>query len=239
MNVVSVALFDLDNTLVDRAEAFRDWASAFCDEHQLGEAGLELLRERDRDGFAARSEVFGAIRDRFAIAASVEDLIERYRLEYPRFYQPDEAVLSALRGLRQIGWRIGVVTNGPASQIEKIERTGLKTVIDAWSISEVLGVEKPDPGIFSETVRRCGGDDDSVVWMTGDAPLADVRGGQLAGCRTIWLHRTRTWGVADYRPDLVAASVLDAIRFISASSEGSAVLLDGQEIRSNGLGFRP
>jgi len=58
---VELALFDLDDTLVDRRAAFLCWAGRFCDEHGLGDA-VGLLEEFDDYGLTPRAEFFGRYR---------------------------------------------------------------------------------------------------------------------------------------------------------------------------------
>jgi putative hydrolase of the HAD superfamily len=210
--VVQVALFDLDNTLIDRNRAFREWAVTFADANGLGTDAVDVLLTLDDDGFATREEVFGAARSRFDLPDSVDELIAAYRIEYPRHFSPAVPVLDALRSLRQAGWRIAVVTNGPPSQAEKLTRTGLSTVVDACCISADVGWEKPDQRIFAEAIRRCGGDTGGGgTWMIGDSAVPDVLGGRNAGCRTIWLRRGRTWGRTDYAPDAIVETIFDAV----------------------------
>jgi phosphoglycolate phosphatase-like HAD superfamily hydrolase len=51
---VPLAIFDLDNTLVDRAGAFRRWAVEFVARHGLDPAERRWLVAADEDGFAPR-----------------------------------------------------------------------------------------------------------------------------------------------------------------------------------------
>lgn len=214
--VVPVALFDLDNTLVNRSAAFRRWAGWFASEHGLGTAGLEWLCAADEDGFARRDVLFERARQRFALATTMEDLVEEYRRTYPAGFGPDAQVTNALRSLRQGGWRIGVVTNGPVSQREKLARAGLDHLVDAVCISDEIGAAKPDPRIFEEAIERCGAANvpPGLVTMVGDTAEPDIGGGHGMGYRTIWLHRGRTWSRTDYEPDYATASLIEAIELL-------------------------
>ena len=64
-------------------------------------------------------EVFAAARRHLHLPETVEELVSQYRSEYPEMFRPDDAVLAALRRLRARRWRLGIVTNGPATQHEK------------------------------------------------------------------------------------------------------------------------
>jgi FMN phosphatase YigB (HAD superfamily) len=211
-----LALFDLDNTLVDRQSTYRRWAAAVIDRFGLGLGELEWLCAVDDDGFASREDVFGPARARWGLTQSVPELIEQYRTDYPSFFVPDPLVNDALVHLRHGGWTIGIVTNGPTSQNEKIERAGLVDVVTAWCISDEVGAAKPDARIFEEALLRCGVDPEQPgrVVMIGDTPVPDIGGGRAMGFQTIWIHRGRRWPLTDYRPDGVAASVPDAVALL-------------------------
>jgi FMN phosphatase YigB (HAD superfamily) len=211
-----LALFDLDNTLVDRQVAYRRWASSFVGRLGLDDTELEWLVAVDDDGFATRENVFGPARARWGLPESIPELVDAYRNDYPRFFVPDDRVNDALGRLRRAGWLIGIVTNGPPSQREKIARTGLLDLVDTYCISDEVGAAKPDSKIFDEAVSRCGLDRDEphTVVMVGDAPEPDIGGGRAMGFRTIWIDRGRRWPITAYRPDAVAGSVPDVVTLL-------------------------
>lgn len=186
--------------------------------HRLGQEGLAWLCSADDDGFAQREVLFDAARHHFGLVQSTEDLIVDYRRTYPTEFRPAAPVIDALHSLRHAGWRIGVVTNGPPSQREKLRRAGLEELVDAVCISDEIGVAKPERGIFEEALLRCGAESTSAtsVTMVGDAPEPDVGGGRTMGFRTIWLHRGRVWPRSDYQPDISVPSVVEAIEFLLA-----------------------
>ncbi len=220
--VTGLALFDLDNTLVDRQAAFDRWAHGFVLHHALPPAALDELDTLDENGFASREQVFEGIAERFGISDSVEDLIAAYRVDYPEYFHPDPEVNQALGRLRSRAWSIGVVTNGPLTQRVKLERAGLLGEMDGICISDEVGVAKPDPGIFAEAQRRCLGPAprDGPRWMVGDTPGPDIVGGIRAGFRTIWLHHGRTWDLDEYRPDAQVASIAEAVEHMLGTGPG-------------------
>ena len=220
--MIGVTLFDLDNTLIDRQLAYGRWVRAFAADRGLGTDAVRVLSEADEDGFASRLTVFETARQKLGLVESVQELIADYRAEYPKFFQPDNTVLNALRRLRKGGFCVAVVTNGPPSQREKLERSGLRPLLDEVCISEEYGIEKPDPRIFIETIRRCCGAQnlDGTGWMIGDSPHHDIAGGKDAGLQTVWLSRGRTWTETDFAPDFVTFDVTGAIDLVLSLSPG-------------------
>ncbi len=217
--VGKLALFDLDNTLFDRANAYRTWANWYVELMGLGPADVEWFCEMDEDGFADRRTVWTKAKERFGLPEPVDQLVASYRSDCLDVCQPDAAVIGALESLQETGWRLGIVTNGAMPhQAEKADRLGLLPVVDAFCGSGELGVEKPDRRIFDEAIRRSTGVEPlnrEACWMVGDAPIPDIHGGRAVGLRTIWLHRGRSWNSRDGDPpDLTVGSVVDAVQQI-------------------------
>jgi putative hydrolase of the HAD superfamily len=211
----ALALFDLDNTLFDRAAAFRAWCTSFVERRGLPAEATEVLLELDRDGHAPRREVFIPFCAQFAPTTSPEEIEAEYRVEYPRGFLPDQQIIASLRDLRSAGWSVVIVTNGPASQIEKIERCGLTPVVDGWCISDVVGAEKPDVRIFHAAADLVGRPLEG--WMVGDTASADVVGGRAAGLATIWLARGRPEPQdPTLRADVVVPSITEAFSVLAA-----------------------
>ena len=212
----TLALFDLDNTLLDREAAFSTWATGFATELELPSGSLALIGQLDRDGSIPREDFFVAIRRSFGIATAVEELVSRYYLQYPECFTVGEDTVDALRNLRSQGWKVGVVTNGPPSQMRKLECTELVDEVDAICVSETVGSWKPDPAIFEEAARRCGLP--LRGWMVGDSAGADIVGGRRCGLRTIWMARGRAWDPSEPPPDEVATTIPQAVDLILAET---------------------
>jgi HAD superfamily hydrolase (TIGR01549 family) len=211
--VAGLVLFDLDNTLADREAAFRRWAESFVADHGLAASCAEWLCTADGDGLVPRDELFGALRDRYGVTASVDELVTRYRADYPTHFAPEPDVIDGLTVLRAAGWRIGIVTNGPPTQDAKIASLRLGSLVDGTCVSAVVGVAKPDRRIFELAAAQCGTALEG--WMVGDNVDADIAGGRAAGLRTAWVHRGRTWDRADFAPDAIVATVRDAAAVIT------------------------
>jgi HAD superfamily hydrolase (TIGR01549 family) len=182
-------------------------------EHDLEASCVEFLCAGDSHGLLPRDELFASLRGRYGVTASVEELVLRYRADYPRYFEPDPDVRAALTALRADGWKIGIVTNGPTSQNAKVANLRLGDLVDGVCVSADVGVNKPDRRIFDLTAARCGVPLDG--WMVGDSADTDIVGGRAAGLRTVWLHHGRIWERSDLAPDAVVATVEDAVRLIT------------------------
>ena len=212
-----LALFDLDNTLLDRARGFRSWARSFLRSAGISVPGaIDWFVDADHDGRTPRDDLFALAAARFGLADDPAALVERYRREHPAHVRLEDDVATALRVLRASGWRIGIVTNGSEAQARKIIGTGLADLVDGWAVSEVEGVRKPAPALFAIAAARAGHPLDSPeavadAWMVGDDPVADVGGGHDLGCTTVWVHRERTWELTAYHPSFLVTSMPEAV----------------------------
>ena len=219
-----LALFDLDNTLVNRNAAFRAWAQEFVTTHHPDAAALTWLLETDARTTGTKGPFFHAVRDAFHLEQAADELWQQYRRRMPELVTCQPQDLEALRRLRAANWRIGIVTNGMTdNQHGKIHRAGLNTLVDAWCISDEVGIRKPDPAIFGIIAQRCGASISHGGWMIGDDPILDIAGGRSVGLRTIWLQNTSmSWPENQPEPDTTVSTVAAAVELIlQATNEGS------------------
>ena len=212
-------LVDLDNTLLDRASAFELWAIGFV--RALGGTGSEVawLIDADRDGYAPRESLAGAIKVRFGLDRAIEDIVHELLFDHVDLMFLDTDTAKALKNAREHGWKIAVVTNGTtAQQTLKIRTAGLESYVDAVVISESEGVKKPDPEIFRIAAGRLGLDL-TGGWMVGDHPTADIAGGKAAGLKTGWVSRGKEWADSSMRPNLVAETAAEVIEAVMLGVE--------------------
>ncbi|MFF5109630.1 HAD family hydrolase [Streptosporangium sp. NPDC000509] len=211
-----LVLFDLDNTLINLDDAFQVWAEEFAEEHELESEAADWLLSLDRAGYPHREIFFTEVRDRFALPVSVDELWSRYRQRMPYLVRCRPEVMNGLSRLRASGWKVAIVTNGTAdNQLGKIQRTGLAEAVDAYALSGVDGMRKPDIDLFEVAAKRCGVALADGGWMVGDHLVADIGGGRAAGLRTIWVDRG-TWPDHDHNADHVVTDVLQALEILHA-----------------------
>ena len=221
-------LFDLDNTLVNRNQAFQGWAERFLADRSLPPGDLDWFTVLDCGGYLDRRVLLRAATDRYGLSERLEALLGDYRDTVGALVRCPPAHLDALRNARAAGWTLGIVSNGATDQqLAKIEDTGLADLVDGWIISEEADCAKPDPRIFTLAAFRCGIDTGTdwtaEAWMVGDHAPADIAGATVAGIRSVWLAHGRAWPETGYSPTLTAASLPEAVTGVltSAHADGS------------------
>jgi HAD superfamily hydrolase (TIGR01509 family) len=209
---------DLDDTLVERPPLFKAWATEFLSAQGQSPDLLEWLIEEDHGGHRPREELYAAIAGRWRIDVPVEQFVREHDQAMSGSYRLTPEVRGTLEDLRQRGWRLAVVTNGPvSSQSLKVRATGLEALVDAVCISEEVGVSKPDALIFRTAAERAGASL-AGAWMVGDNLDADIAGAHGVGARSVWVKRDydRLTYAGTTEPDLVADSFPDAVRQLLA-----------------------
>ena len=151
--MITVALFDLDGTLTDRAATVRGAGVA------LG-LDVEGLLRLDPHG---RWPVAWTLAHLPGVSAA------RWRRAVADALVPAGHVGVVAR-LRRRGVRVGLVSNGGSTtQRAKLRRLGL--AFDAVVISGEVGLRKPDPRIFRLALRRLAATPGEAVMVGDDARL--------------------------------------------------------------------
>lgn len=210
------AFFDLDNTLVDQNRALHAWAAHFVADRGIDPAAVDYLAVKSSTALTWTEYAVG-FKHHFRLPDSVEELVRDVTETYPRYFVLDQEVADGLRLLRAEGWRLGIVTNGATvMQSAKIDRVGLRSLVDGVFVSEAEGARKPERRIFEQAAARLGVElDRRGGWMVGDTLDADIAGGIAAGLRTIWLPGDNALTVSDPQPDHVCDTMADALKVLA------------------------
>jgi len=113
-------------------------------------------------------------------------LVAHFREELHWALYPEvPEVLAALRA-RQV--RLVVVSNWDSSLPSLLERLGIRDSFDDVVVSAVVGVSKPDRGIFDEAIRRAAVAPAAALHV-GDSLMDDYHGARAAGLRALLIDR--------------------------------------------------
>jgi putative hydrolase of the HAD superfamily len=200
----AAVLFDLDDTLADRAAGLRRYARVFARDFAdaLHPCPARMIHET-----LLAIDDFGSLRQSQALCTALPwrapvspgTLFDHWA---GRFGQAavafDDAEL-VLGELRRRDIRMGLVTNGgSAMQRSKIAALGLDRYMAAIVISDEVGLRKPDAAIFRRALAAlgCAASD---AWFVGDNPDLDVRAAHDAGLKAFWV-RTGAFQADDGAP---------------------------------------
>ncbi|MFD4327724.1 HAD family hydrolase [Nocardioides sp. NPDC058538] len=193
-------LFDLDDTLVDQAEAARRAVVGWAAEHGItGDVGArwdavsgphyqryqrrEISFQEQRR--ARTREFLGVEVDDAEADALFAGYLRRYEAQWVAF---DDAV-PTLRRVRDAGLRTLVLTNGDdAHQRLKLDLTGLAAEIDLLVSTSTLPASKPDPRAYLLTCERAGIAPAEAL-MVGNSLAHDVLSPIDAGLDAVLLDR--------------------------------------------------
>jgi putative hydrolase of the HAD superfamily len=210
---MSLALFDLDNTLIDRRAMFRRWAAGMLERCGVAQSGaLEWLIEVDGNGYGDKERWMPVAAERFGIPE--RDIAADRAEHWVAAIEVAPTVAQALERLAGEGWALGMVTNGPASQWDKINAAELGGHFDAVVVSELVGTRKPEAAIFRLAAELCGHPLEG--WMVGDHPRYDMQGARAVGLRTAWMQGPEPWPDELQPPDLVASTIGEFVDHVLA-----------------------
>lgn len=203
--------FDLDDTLLDTSggvdEAWRVACAAYAAELGADPGSLrQAIREqaiafwkdeaavehwRTRLHEARRRNVAAALRQLGLDASAAPRIADRYWEEHTARMRLFDDAIDTLERLRSAGFRLGLLTNGPAEmQRWKLARFPIAGHFDVIVIEGEFGHGKPHPRVFAhalETVRAA----PAEAWHIGDNLYADIGGARSAGLYATWIHRDR------------------------------------------------
>jgi HAD superfamily hydrolase (TIGR01549 family) len=186
MRNVRWLFFDLGNTLISEEDAWESRLRLLVEALRCHGRGCSL--EEVRGALAAAAAEFAP---RFIIRA-IEKLVDdekcrhsalaaaRYRKELEIPYAAAESVLRALSA----SYKLGVIANQSVSSSERLMQWGLMPFVSTCLCSFELGLEKPDPAIFTLALERAGCAPSEAA-MIGDRLDNDIRPARLLGWRTI------------------------------------------------------
>lgn len=199
-----LVLFDIDDTLVDYAAAFRSATTALHEEVGAPRALEDFLltwtaaHERHYPGYLAGDLSYEDMRrarvretiDPALSAEAADRLFGIYLASYESHWSLFADVRPCLDRLSR--HRLGVISNGPgAEQRSKLVRMGISHLFEGVFISEECGVAKPAAEIFLRACSTLGEPPTNAVHV-GDRYDFDAEAARRAGLHGVWLDRKCT-----------------------------------------------
>lgn len=204
-------VFDLDHTLFDRYATLTKIAPYFCSYFDVSqdmtpEKFAPIWIEADKNFVCFGWEEVVAALDRAGVFRTVPD-IEVYgkflRNIFTRIAVPFDCTVTLPKMLREMGYKVGLVTNGNSdTQRSKIRLLSLEDAFDDILVTGEFGVHKPAPEPFLEEARRLNLSPSDLLYV-GDNPLNDVEGSRNAGYTPVWVRTAGKWVFPDLKmPEL-------------------------------------
>jgi putative hydrolase of the HAD superfamily len=184
--VFRAVLLDLDDTLYDRATAFRSWIDELSQmqlKRPLDEREWAAIKKLDERGHRPRHRFAADVRDRIGLFIDPD----RASAQLAEHVQPEAGVREAVAALAA-ACRVAIVTNGGPPQRVKLQRIGLAEVVHEAFVSAELGFAKPDVAMF-EHVLAWTHERPADVLFVGDHPMADIAPAAAIGMATAWRAR--------------------------------------------------
>jgi HAD superfamily hydrolase (TIGR01662 family) len=105
-------------------------------------------------------------------------------------WYPEADALPTLRALRQMGYRLAIVSNAADDENTQVlvDKLGARHYLEFVLSSAAQGVRKPNPQIFLTALERLGTIPERAA-MVGDTLGADILGAHNAGIFAIWVTR--------------------------------------------------
>lgn len=169
-------------------KTYERYNMALWDEYNHGQISREYLRH---ERFSRPLLEGGFSPDEVEVMARRFDTLYLDYLALERTVVP--GAMELLRGLREAGVPVGVLSNGFSEvQYRKMDRAGITPYVDLTVLSDEIDVNKPDRRLFDYAVARASAllPDVSASperhLMIGDNPDTDIAGALDAGWQALW-----------------------------------------------------
>ncbi|NTH64457.1 HAD family hydrolase [Agrobacterium rhizogenes] len=222
--MIKAALFDLDETLIDRRSSAAEFLKVQYRELVAQHFGDAISEEQyaayyfklEEEGLVKKTDLYPALVAALGLPSEASgQLLGHFRLRYPDMARPMEGAREALEALRRGGLACAVISNGEGMvQRKKIEVTGIADLIEFALISGELGIRKPDRQIFAMAAERLGVPPAECVFI-GDNPTADVMGALNAGMSAVYFGNIKTWPPELAKPSHACSSFSDIVTLVA------------------------
>lgn len=128
----------------------------------------------------------------------------RVRAAWSDLAQPVPGALNAVNILAR-RYELCVIANQPPECLQTLKDLGLAQHMRAIALDSLVGISKPDPGLFQWALERLGRRPEDLL-MVGDRPAHDAVPARALGCQAVIVRPDDGWRPPDgVNPALLAA----------------------------------
>ena len=206
---MEAVIFDMDGVIVDSEPLHFQVETAL-----FQELGIRLSHGEHAEFLGTSSrEMFSALRQRFSLSESVEELMQEERRRYLNLLRNSPLPLNPgipelVDRLKDGAYSIALASSAPEDQISLVlERSGLASKFEIRVSGDSVARSKPHPEIFLNAAADLGVKPSSC-WVIEDSANG-IRAAVAAGMRTIAYSRPdaapQNLDAADYRSARISA----------------------------------
>ena len=195
MRKIKGILFDFDDTLQDREQAFYEFSLWFLDKYFPGlpedekKKRIHFMDVNMDGGYKKRPLYFSELKQawRWENSPTLQELEDEYNDQLPVHTLLFPDTIQVLKTLRERGYLLGVLTNGFAPlQHKKLDYSGIREYFKTIVVSGDHPFAKPDARLFIKAAQDMGLQPEELA-MIGDHPVNDIQGAQGAGMFPVWM----------------------------------------------------
>ena len=194
-------LFDADNTLFDfnlaevkaLENTFADFSYSYNgttgDKYRaINKLIWEQFEKGEITAADLRTTRFLRLFEAVGIEAKPEPFSENYLRHLANCGDLIDGAEALITQLSQ-NYQLALITNGLADvQRPRLAASPLKPFFETVTISDEIGIAKPDPGIFDVAFGQMGYPQKTAVLIIGDSLSSDMQGGLNYGIDTCWYN---------------------------------------------------
>lgn len=201
MRKYSCLLFDLDDTLLDFHGDEAKSLLKVLENYGLPHTDDVLTLYREIQLFPAINlgekitaktiitQKFAQLLKMLEVKENIDIITDEYFQMMAKCHKVKSGAIKTLKYLKEKGYMLYITTNGyPDFQYKRIRASRMFNFFDGFFISEEIGLYKPARSFYDYVLSRIHISDRSKVLIIGDAPSADIFGGNNSQIDTCWLN---------------------------------------------------
>ena len=204
---ISGIIYDLDDTLISRDEAFYSGFTTkfyenFVDQNNIDfETFFQIMKDADKltKWSPEKENLFNELRKKIELNKENDFYVNFFWDSIVKSVKPDLEANKHLEKLNRIKFPWGVLTNGYKYQHEKMKRSGVGNLAPFYIVSGDFGCHKPCKEVFIEASKKINLPCEEILFV-GDTAETDIIGAQSVGMKTAWIRMARSYPLEN-KPD--------------------------------------